>query len=163
MRDPNYEDAKLALRLYDLRRETELRKARSLVGRAIAGQPWEKVEPLFDYEHEENAHLRQVVGYWENAASFVLRGIFHPAVYLDTCGEGVFTFVCFKPHLERIRGRSPTFLAKTEQVAREIPAVRERVEMLEARMAAWQAEMAQRKPRRARAAKAKKKPAKKRR
>jgi hypothetical protein len=145
---PGFEDAHLALKLYDLRREAEMRKARSMVGRDVAGAAWEDVERLFDYDHPENAHLRQVTGYWEMAASFVLRGLLHPMVYLDTCSEGLFTYTCFQPHLERIRALRPTFLRKTEEIVCDIPALRERVEMLSAMMAKWQAEQAARKTRR---------------
>ncbi len=138
MRDtPNFDDANLALRLYELRREGEMRKARAMVGNLVAGQPWEKVRPLFDYAHGENAHLRQVTSYWEIAASFVNRGIFHPDVYLDACGEGIFTFWCFRPHLEKIReGGRPRFLAETERVIQSSPAARERLEAIERGMAA---------------------------
>lgn len=163
MRDkPDMEDANLALKLYDLRRETEMRKARNLIGRVVAGGAWEDIAALLDHEHPENAHLRQVTGYWEMVASFVLRGIFHPAVYLDTCSEGLFTLVCFKPHLERIREVWPHFLVRTEEIVRDIPALKERVDLLEARMAKWREEMASRKPRRRAAAKPGKKKTKRR-
>jgi len=138
MRDtPNVDDANLALRLYDLRREAELRKARATVGRLVAGQPWEKVRPLFDHDHAENAHLRQVTSYWEIVASFVNRGIFHPDVYLDTCGEGVFTLWAFRPHLDRIRAMGrPRFLVETERLVKASPAASERLDAIDRSMAA---------------------------
>ena len=138
MRDtPNFDDANFALKLYDLRRETEMRKARAMIGDKIAGEPWEKVEKILDYEHPENAHLRQATSYWEMVASFVNRGIFHPDVYLDTCSEGLFTFAAFLPHLEKVRAlRGPRFLMQTERVVNENPAAKERVEMISKMFAA---------------------------
>ncbi|MGH7162156.1 MAG: DUF4760 domain-containing protein [Planctomycetota bacterium] len=133
---PIFEDAQLALTLYELRRESEMRKARAMVGARIAGAPWEKVEKLLEYDHPENAHLRQVAGYWEMAASFVNRGIFHPAVYLDTCGEGIFTLWAFRPHLERIRSAGrPRFLVETEKLVTTVPALHERLELIDRSMA----------------------------
>ena len=37
---PNMDDANLALRLYELRREPELRKARKMVGDLLDGASW---------------------------------------------------------------------------------------------------------------------------
>jgi hypothetical protein len=125
---PDFEDARLAVRLYDLRREAELRRARAMLGTHVIGKPFGEVAALFDYAHPENAHLRQVEGYWEMAASFVLRGIFHPDVYLDTCSEGLFTYAAFSPHLERIWEHKPAFLSKTREIVRRHKPLARRVE-----------------------------------
>src|SRR5262245_13011973 len=133
---PNFDDANLALRLYEIRRETELRKARSMIGELIDGAPWEAVEKVATWGHPENAHFRQVTSYWEIVASFVNRGIFHPDVYLDTCGEGIFTYWSFKPFIERIRADgSPRFFVQTEQLIREHPACPERLAAIRSAMA----------------------------
>ena len=117
-RKPGFRDAYLALQLYDLRREAELRKARDLVGELIA-LSFDELSPYLDYDHPKNAHLRQAVGYWELAASLVNRGLLHPDVYLDACDEGLFTYAVFEKHLHRIRERRPGFLAKTEAILNE--------------------------------------------
>jgi len=134
---PNFDDANLALRLYEIRRETELRKARSMVGELLDGAPWEAVEKIATWGHPENAHFRQVTSYWEIVASFVNRGIFHPDVYLDTCGEALYTFSVFKPHLANLRKESPRFLVQTEQIVNEHPALKERVDQIDAARAEY--------------------------
>jgi hypothetical protein len=135
LRDPNHADAELALRLYDLRREPEMRKAREMVGRLIAGAPWSDIAPIFEGTHPENAHLRQVTSYWEIAASFVNRGILHPDVFLDACGEALFLFSAFRPHLEACRrASSPRFLMQVERLIAEHPAARERLEAIDRMM-----------------------------
>jgi hypothetical protein len=141
MREPNHADADLALRLYDLRREHELRKARRLIGDLSTGG-WEDVHAVMDWDHKENAHFRQATSYWEMAASFVNRGVLHPDVYLDTCGEGLFTYTAFKPHLAKIRETSPRFLVQTEKLIAERPSCAERVAQLETMMAAWKSQLA---------------------
>ena len=126
MRKPGFRDAWIGLQLYDLRREAELRRARDLVGELMSAS-FEDIRPLLDYAHPKNAHFRQVVGYWELAASFVLRGMLHPDVYLDTCEEGVFTYAVLEEHLPRIRESRPGFFAKTETVIKEHPSVKGRL------------------------------------
>jgi hypothetical protein len=135
---PNFDDANLALRLYDLRRESEMRKARSMLGDVLDGAPWETVKAVATWGHPENAHFRQVTSYWEIAASFVDRGIFHPDVFLDTCGEALYTFSILKPHLAALRKESsPRFLAHLERIVQANPGLRERVESIDAMRAAY--------------------------
>ena len=133
MRKPGFRDAYLALELYDLRREAELREARELVGGLLSAS-FEEIKPLLDYAHPQNPHLRQVEGYWEMAASFVLRGILHPDVYLDTCDEGIFTYAVLEEHLPKIRDTRPNFLKKTEAVVQEHPKVKGRLMEIRTRL-----------------------------
>lgn len=143
MREPNIDDANLALKLYDLRREPEMRKARAMIGDLVSVADWDDLQALMQYEHEENAHWRQATSYWEMVASFVNRGIFHPDVYLDTCGEGLFTFGCLRPFLAKVREKgSPRFMMQTERIVNEHPACRERVEAVEKMAVLWRAEEA---------------------
>ena len=139
MRDtPNFDDANFALKLYELRREPELRKARSMIGDLLDGASWETVQAVSKYGHAENAHFRQATSYWEMVASFVNRGIFHPDVYLDTCGEGLYSYSVLKPFVARIReGGSPRFLVQTERLVAEHPALAERVALIDRSRAAW--------------------------
>lgn len=162
MREPNVDDANLALKLYELRREHELRKARALIGDVVAGADWETIESLMNYDHEENAHWRQVTSYWEMVASFVNRGILHPDVYLDTQGEGLFTFGCLRAFLPKVREKgSPRFMMQTERLVNEHPACRERVEMVEKLAVTWRAEAAKERAEKARGKAGKKKDKKK--
>ena len=132
-RKPGFRDAYVALQLYDLRRETDLRKARDLVGELITAS-FDDLRPLLEYDHADNAHLRQVVGYWELAASFVARGLLHPDVYLDACEEGLFTYAVFEKHLHRIREVRSGFLAKTESIIAEFPPLKSRLLEIRARL-----------------------------
>jgi len=141
MREPSFDDATLALKLFELRREHELRKARNMIGDLpFAG--WEEIEATMQYEHKENAHFRQATSYWELCASFVNRSIFHPDVFLDTCGEGLFVYTAFKPWLAKIRESNPRFLNQTERVVNDNPILRERCEMMDKQMIVWRAEAA---------------------
>lgn len=142
MREPSHADATLALTLYDLRRERELRKARRMIGDLCMGT-FEDVQAVMDYGHKHNAHFRQATSYWEMCASFVNRGIFHPAIFLDTCGEGLFTYAGFQPFIARIREQNPRFMMQTEKAVSENPLLKERVDLIEKMMAGWRAEAEQ--------------------
>jgi hypothetical protein len=141
MRDtPNFDDANFALRLYELRREPELRKARQMIGDLLEGASWEQVQEVRDYAHPENAHFRQATSYWEMCSSFVNRGIFHPDVFLDTCGEAIYTYAVLEPHVEAIRrSGGPRFLVQTEKAIRDNPAIAERLADVRRRLEAARA------------------------
>ncbi|MBZ5526699.1 MAG: hypothetical protein LAN71_02195 [Acidobacteriia bacterium] len=132
---PTTADAELILRLYDLRREAELRKARSwgLI------QFWP--ESADDYLKvgmalgtQENAWLRQVLGYWDMAASLVLRGALNADLFLEgaSSGEMFFLFCKIQPHLKEIREKmqNPKMMANIEKVIYLTKESRERFEML---------------------------------
>lgn len=139
---PNFDDANFALKLYDLRRETELRKARAMVGELLDGAPYETFQAVMDYAHPENAHFRQVTTYWGICASFVNRGIFHPDVFLDTCGEAIYLYSVFQPHLAKFREGNPNFMIQLQKLIDGQPAFQERLALVNKMRAAWQAKEA---------------------
>lgn len=78
---PTYEDAKLILELYDLRREQRLRDARKWFGAQppfASREEWLKICPAGS---EENASFRMVVTYWDMAASFVATGVLNRELF----------------------------------------------------------------------------------
>ena len=134
---PTAADAQLILHLYELRRETEMRKARSW----WAGSFWPEtaddyVKVASAYSIPENAWLRQVISYWDMAAAFALRGAVHEDLFFDCCGEMWFTLSKISPILKEIRAkmRSPELFARMEKVATKSKAGRDRLKQLEARM-----------------------------
>ncbi len=127
MRRPGFRDAMVALKLYELRREPDLRNSRDLLRDHILGKEWDRVRELLDEDHAENLHLRQTMTYWELAASFVNRGVLHPDVYLDVCDEGLLLYAALEEHLPRIRKVRPRFASQTEALVRDHPVARGRV------------------------------------
>jgi hypothetical protein len=126
MRKPGLRDAWLALKLYELRQDGGLAQARDVLS-GLVSQSFDEIRTELDYAQPKHACLRQAVEYWEMAAAFVLRSLFHPDVYLDTCDEALFTYAVFQEHLPRIREVRPNFFAKTEAVIQEHPAVKGRL------------------------------------
>lgn len=127
MRKPGFRDGYFALRLYELRREEELRRARDMVADDVFQLGWDDLKPMLEASHPKHAHLQQVVGYWELAASLVLRGLFHPEIYLDACDEGLFTYAVLEEYLPKIRDVRPSFFQKTEALIQEHPRIKGRL------------------------------------
>src|SRR5262245_37054734 len=84
-----YDDANLCLRLYELRREETMRKARSwfFTFSANSGEELQKAAPMGS---QENAYFRMVTSYWDMAASFVTTGVLNEELFLQTNGEILF-------------------------------------------------------------------------
>ena len=137
---PTPADAELILKLYDLRREAEMRKARGWWG----GEFWpQSAEDLINvgmkFGSQENAWLRQVGGYWEMAATLVLSGALNEELFLHpSCsGEMFFCFAKVQPYLKEFREKfnNPEAFANTEKLVMKTKWGRERLKMLQQRQA----------------------------
>ena len=138
-------DAEVVMKLYDLRREAEMRKARNWYGNADFST-WESVQKLaMSWGTQENAWMRQVLTYWENAASLVLHGAVHEGLFWDWNGEMIFTYVKIKPWIKQLRQMSGNdeFLANTEKLLNSTPELRQRVEFMEGQFKKWNAMLAE--------------------
>jgi hypothetical protein len=136
-------DADIVIKLYDLRREAEIRKARNWYANADFSS-WEALQKvMLAWGTQENAWFRQVLTYWENAASLVVRGVVDSDLFFDWNGEIIFTYVKIKPYLTQIREASGAekFLQKTEQLLTSTPELKERVEFMEGQFKKWAEKM----------------------
>jgi len=110
-------DGELILKLYELRTESVMRQARAWVtGEFWPGHLDEFFEVVQDAGSEKSAWLRQVVSYWEMAASLVLHGSLSGDLFIDCNPEPFFILAKFQPILEEIRERMPTWFQKTSQL-----------------------------------------------
>ena len=138
-------DAELILKLYDLRREAEMRKARAWYAGWWPRSADDVIEMLNAPANPmENAWFRQVSGYWEMAASFVLRGVLNEGLFFDSGGEMWFTLAKVYPFLKEVRERAqvPYFFQRAEKVATGSEEARERLQMMLKRAEARRAAMA---------------------
>ncbi|HUK87830.1 MAG TPA: hypothetical protein VLT85_09210 [Terriglobales bacterium] len=135
---PTHDDAAVVMKLYNLRRETELRKARNfLVVEFWPDAADEVVKLIQDFGSQRNAWFRQGITYWDMACSLVLRGVVNQDLFVDWGGELYFLYAKFKPFLQEVREKTqaPEFMARIEQVALSTKEGRERVAKLEKRIA----------------------------
>jgi hypothetical protein len=108
-------DAEVVMRLYDLRREETLRKARYFMIFEFQPKTLEELRAVSrDVKAKENAYWRQVLSYWEMAASFVLRGAVDADLFLDTGGEGIVLYAKFHHfHAETEKESGNPFMKQT--------------------------------------------------
>ena len=140
-----YEDANLILKLYELRREEVMRKARQWM---IGFMP-QSVDDIFTtlMDEQANAYFRMVTSYWDMAASFVNHGALDEQMFFDANGECLVVFAKIEPFLEEIRSTSgmPQYLQHLEQLVMRLPDAQERLSGIRERMkrfAAMRAEAA---------------------
>jgi hypothetical protein len=82
-----YDDANLILRLYELRREETLRKARAWFAANFSASSAEEMMQKYPFGSQENTYVRMVAGYWEMACSFVTAGVLNRELLFESSGE----------------------------------------------------------------------------
>jgi len=132
-----HHDGELILKLYDLRREPVMREARAYYFNL---PPTDEAffSVIANPASKENSYIRQVVGYWEMAASLVNHGALNAALAFDTLQEMYFVYAKVKPFLPKLREttNSPDFLINMEKLAEGTAEGRARTERVTARIAA---------------------------
>jgi hypothetical protein len=133
-------DAEIILRLYELRREDVMRKARAWV----IGDFWPSTADDYfsvadNRQDPHNAYLRQVVSYWEMAAALVLHGAVSAELFVDCNAEGFLLLAKFEPILDEIRQRIPNFLSKTSDLVKRFQGAATRHEFVRKSVAAMRA------------------------
>ncbi|MBZ5721210.1 MAG: hypothetical protein LAO03_12595 [Acidobacteriia bacterium] len=144
---PTVADAELILKLYDLRREPEMRKARNWWLMTFWPQTAEDFMKVANAPGTpENNWLRQVIGYWEMSASLVLHGAANAELFLETSfsGEMYFLYAKMQPILKDLRQKmnSPRMFGNIEKVLTRSKDARERLRAFETRVAARRKAMA---------------------
>jgi hypothetical protein len=129
---PTTADAHLILELYDLRREAEMRKARSWWGGEFFPDGADDfLKVVWAMNTQENNWLRQVAGYWNMAALFVLQGVLNEDLFLQPAVSGEMFLILAKVHpfLKELREKlgDPHFFANIEKVATRTKFGRERL------------------------------------
>lgn len=100
---PDYHDADLMLRVYDMRREAKTREHRDKLNFEFWPKRYEDVKAVQQYDHPLNAAWRQLSGYWEMVYGMARNGIVNADYLAETNGEGLFFFAKVAPYLEEIR------------------------------------------------------------
>lgn len=138
---PTPTDAELIMKLYDLRREAEIRKARDW----WLGFWPESAEDIIKIANalgtQENAWMRQVTGYWEMATSFVLHGTLSRELFLEGSfsGEMFFLFGKIEPFLKEVREKTqnPNLFGNVERLIATSPGGMERLKQVQQRIATF--------------------------
>jgi hypothetical protein len=120
---PDHHDAEILLRLYELRREPEMRKARDWC--TLEFRP-SSVQDVLNILREagktdHNRWFRQFVSYYEMVGSLVHRGILDRDLLEDSVAEYVGFYAMLKPHLKAIREAMgyPGYMKNIERLVEE--------------------------------------------
>lgn len=137
------EEAGLILKLYELRREETMRKARDWYFREF------NPESLADFTNalfgEHSGHVRMVISYWDMAAALVNNGAISLEMFCDCNGEHIGVFAKIEPLLGDIRvAFGPQFAANLEKLIDATPDGRKRVATTREQIKAIRAQLAQR-------------------
>lgn len=114
-----YDDVKLILKLYDMRREDRLRQARAWLAASFKVKTWEDFVALCPPGSEQNASYRMVVTYWEMVASFLTTGVLNAELFYQSGRELLFVWERVRdlvPHL-RVQYKHPGELKNLESAA----------------------------------------------
>jgi hypothetical protein len=83
----DHHDAELLLRLYDLRREEKLRRAREWFTQEFQAKSMEDYLKKYPPGSEQNAFSRMVMTYWEMVGSIVNSGLINQDFFFQNTGE----------------------------------------------------------------------------
>lgn len=135
-RKPVHADATLLLRLYEIRRDPELRKARAWFLTKFKAKSWDEIGKKYLSHTDEDRWFRMTISYWEMVATLVNRGVLHDELFFEHTGEDVVTWERCKPWIAGARAAiRPTYLHNFEKVVAGHVAFRNRINAAAAKQA----------------------------
>lgn len=140
------DDAQILLRLYELRREPEMRKARSWWFNDFwPNNADDFLKVAWAMGTQENNWLRQVSGYWGMTASLVLQGALREELFLrpSSSGEMFVMFGKVHPFIKDLREKlgDPEVFLDVEKVITNTKWGRERLKFILKRIETWRGKM----------------------
>ncbi len=120
------DSANLILRLYELRREETMRKARDYM-LTFDPQSFEDVQGAL--MGPQGGYFRMVTSYWDMACAFVASGAIDARLFDEVNGEHVLVLAKVQPFLPQIREMfgNQNYMKNVEQVCLSAPGGLERV------------------------------------
>ncbi|GAC1674108.1 MAG: hypothetical protein NVS9B4_28300 [Candidatus Acidiferrum sp.] len=119
------EEAELILKLYDLRREATMRKARDWFFMEFNPETFADFNAVMFGEH--GAHARMVISYWDMAAALVNDGAIRTELFTDCNGEHIVVFAKIERLIPEIRAAfGPQFAKSLEKLIDATPDGRKR-------------------------------------
>ncbi len=119
-----YDDARLILQLYEMRRDERLRQARAWFTAKCKVKSYEELIKLAPGGSEENASLRMVTSYWDLVASFITAGVLNKELFFQSGRELLLVWERVRDYLPSQREfyKDPHYLQHLETVGNEFAA-----------------------------------------
>jgi hypothetical protein len=130
--------AELILKLYESRRETVMRQARSYVGGEFLPASADEFVRIVTAGGKQTSYVLQVYGYWDMVAAFVHHGALEAMLVHDTCQEMYFQYAKIQPFLAEFRRQMnlPEWLISVERLIEGSKAGRARLAVMQTSLAA---------------------------
>ena len=134
-------EAELILKLYESRRETVMREARSYVGGEFLPSSADEFVRIVSAGGKQTSYVLQVYGYWDMVAAFVHHGALDATLVYDTCQEMYFQYAKIQPYLAEFRRQMklPEWLISVERLIEGSQAGRARLAVMQKNLAAMAA------------------------
>ena len=128
MVQPTYDDANLLLRLYEIRREEKLRKARHWFLFEFNPPSWKELRDHYCTGEEEDNYIRMVGAYWDMTCALVQQGVLNKELFYTTNGEHLTVWSKIKPWVEEARKarKNPLLYRNLENIAEDTMQWRQR-------------------------------------
>jgi hypothetical protein len=133
-------DVMAILKLYELRREPEMRAARQWYFTQFAPVSAMDIIALFRGGERASANFRMITSYWDMASSFVLNGAIDEKMFFDSGTEHIFVYSKIQPFLAEVRQlfREPEFLINLETLAMKVPNIEAKLESRKRLATLWE-------------------------
>ena len=127
------------LKLYELRRDEQMRAARQWYFSEFAPTSAMDIIALYRGGERASANFRMVTSFWDTAASLVLNGGIDRKMFLDANTEHVFIYAKIADYLPEVRElfREPDFLIHLEDLVRALPDFESKMESRRRLIAIW--------------------------
>jgi hypothetical protein len=116
-------DVMAILKLYELRRDPEMRAARQWYFSKFAPESAMDIVALYRGGERMSANFRMVVSYWDTAASLVVNDGIDRKMFLDSSSEYIFVYAKIADFLPEVREmfREPDLFIHLENLCRSMP------------------------------------------
>ena len=133
------QDVLAILKLYELRRDPQMRAARSWFFTDFAPKSAMDIIALYRGGAEASANFRMVVSYWDTAASLVLNGGIDEKLFLDANTEHIFVYAKIQPFLAEVRElfNEHDYFLSLETLVMKVPDIETKLENRRRLIAIW--------------------------
>jgi len=133
-------DVMTILKLYELRRDEQMRAARQWYFSHFAPKSAMDIIALYRGGERASANFRMITSYWDMASAFVLNGGIDEKMFFDSGTEHIFVYSKIQPFLAEIREmfHEPDYLINLETLALKVPGIEAKLEARKRLAALWE-------------------------